>query len=185
MQRPRHLLIVEDSAPLSATLASALGPKAERVTCAGTLADARRVLQVDAPDVVLLDVCLPDGDSDELLPELRRLRPWPRIIVLSGSASPGQAFRMAQAGVRAFLTKPVDLAKLDEVWARTLEEPPDLESLVRASVGQMPLHGLEQMVRDVAVDEALAHADGSLHGAAKVLNISRQLLQYIIKRQKR
>jgi DNA-binding NtrC family response regulator len=185
MERPRHLLIVEDSAQLSATLAAALGSKVERVSRAGTLAEARRILRVDAPDVMLLDVSLPDGESDTLLPDLRQLRPLPRIIVVSGSASPGQAFRMAQAGVRAFVTKPVDLATLDEVWARTLEEPPDLELLVRAAVGQVPLRGLEQLVRDAAVDEALAHSDGSLHGAARLLNISRQLLQYIIKRQKR
>lgn len=66
----------------------------------------------------------------------------------------------------------------------TLSRPPDLLPALRASAGQMPLHSLESFVRDTLVDEALAKSQGSVRGAAKLLRISRQLLQHILNARK-
>jgi len=66
------------------------------------------------PDVVLLDLGLPDLDGDEVL---RRLRSDPQIpelavVVVSGSASRGEADRLLEAGARRYLTKPLELELL-------------------------------------------------------------------------
>lgn len=177
------LLIVEDTASLAETLRQALAPRAHQVRVANTLRAAREAIAASPPDAVLLDVNLPDGSALELMEDLRALTPWPHVIAMSGSASPEEAFRLAQAGVRAFVPKPVQLDRLEEVWNQTLQHPPSLLPLVRASVGKVPLRDLEEQVREAMVDEALARAQGSRRGAAKMLDVSRQVLQHILKRR--
>ncbi|HLT31105.1 MAG TPA: response regulator [Myxococcaceae bacterium] len=183
MERSPHLLIVEDSGRLANTLAEVLRPRVSRISIAPTLASARAVMASDPPSVVLLDVALPDGDSLSLMEDLRAIRPLPHVIAMSGSASPDQSFRLGQAGARAFLTKPLALDALEEVWTRTLAAPPDLEPHLRAQVGGAALHDLEGYVRATLVDEAMARSEGSVRGAARLLGISRQLLQQILRRK--
>ena len=50
----------------------------------------------------------------------------PAVVAISGSAAPRESFRLAQLGVRAFLSKPIDLTSLDETLETVLAEPPDL-----------------------------------------------------------
>ncbi|GHH00396.1 response regulator [Comamonas sp. JC664] len=180
----RHLLVVEDSERLALVLEEVLGPHAGRVTRVTTLAAARQVLREQPPDAVLLDVSLPDGTSDTLLEDLQAVEPLPHVIAISGNATAEQAFRLASGGVRAFVPKPLDLARLEAVWRETLARPPDLIHTLRASAGQVPLHEIEGTVRETLVDEALAKSGGSVRGAAKLLRISRQLLQHILNARK-
>jgi two-component system response regulator RegA len=184
VERVRHLLLVEDSESLAGVLVETLRSRAERISHVSTLAAARQVLREEPPDAVLLDVSLPDGTSDSLLEDLQAVEPLPYVIAISGSATAEQAFRLASGGVRAFVPKPLDLAKLEAVWTETLARPPDLVHALRASTGQVPLHDLESVVRDTLVDEALAKSQGSVRGAAKLLRISRQLLQHILNARK-
>jgi len=181
VERVRRLLILEDDQELSSGLADALQPHAEAVHIAPTLAAARRILKETEIDGILLDISLPDGQSDSLLEQIQGLRPFPHIVALSGSADPEQAFRLAQGGVRAFVPKPVDLERLVAVWTQTLAQAPALESFVRGSVGRVPLADVETSVREAMVDEALARAKGSRRGAARLLQISRQLLQHSVR----
>jgi DNA-binding NtrC family response regulator len=184
VDRVQHLLIVEDSSGLARVLEDALRSRAERISHAPTLAAARHVLRSDPPDAVIMDVSLPDGSSDGLLEELRAVEPLPHVIAISGTATAEQAFRLAHGGVRAFVPKPLDLARLEKTWTETLSRPPDLVPALRASAGQVPLHRLEDVVRDTLVDEAMARSRGSVRGAAKLLKISRQLLQHILNARK-
>src|SRR3989475_278524 len=77
--------------------------------------------QQHRPDLILLDLHLPDISGEQVLRELQGdpgLRQTP-VVVLSADATPGQVQRLLAAGVRAYLTKPLDvrqlLALLDEV----------------------------------------------------------------------
>jgi len=169
---------------LARAIEDALRARFERCTHAASLAAARHALRSDPPDAVILDVCLPDGASVELLDALYDVEPLPHVIAISGTATAEQAFQLAQGGVRAFLPKPLDLARLEAVWLETLLRPPDLASALRASAGRVPLHDFESFVRDTLVDEALAKSEGSIRGAAKLLHISRQLLQHILSGRK-
>ena len=75
------------------------------------------------PDLVLLDLHLPDMSGEELLARLRADPPTHAIpvVVLSADATPGQVERLLADGARAYLTKPLDisafLALVDEVLA--------------------------------------------------------------------
>lgn len=183
MEPVARLLIVEDLASLAETLRRAMSAHAREITVAPSLQAARRALSVQPPDAVLLDVSLPDGSGLELLDSLRALTPWPRVIAMSGTASPEETFRLAQAGVRAYLPKPIQLDQLEAAWRRAREVPPDLLPLVRASVGHVPLRELEEQVRAAMVDEAIAQSRGNRRGAARMLDVSRQLLQQILRRR--
>lgn len=171
------LLVIEDSLPLATAIRDALPYPSARI--AQDLASARAMLQARVPECIVLDVFLPDGTSLDLLPTLRRLRPLPRVIAVSGAAEPNQAFALAQAGVRAFVQKPLVLAQLQETWRHVMQEPPDLEPLVRATVGLRSLSDLETEVRRTMSEEAFARSKGNVSGAARLLHVSRQLFQQI------
>lgn len=176
-----RLLIVDDSAALLRSLSDALAPRARRIETATSLATARALLRGFEPELLLLDVALPDGSAFDLLAELDGSRRTPAVIALSGSAGPCEGFRLAALGVREYLHKPVTSAALAAAFDRALSRPPDLRPHLRAAVGHRPLKELEAEVRDVMVDEALIRARGSRRGAASLLSLSRQVLQHILR----
>ena len=65
------VLLVEDEASIAEPFSHALEREGFLPTLAGSLAEARRALEDVKPDIVLLDLMLPDGDGRELARELR------------------------------------------------------------------------------------------------------------------
>lgn len=177
----QRVLIIEDDSALSSTLQAAFLGRARSVCAARSLSEAMDCLE-PPPDLVLMDFALPDGTVDGLLDRLRSIRPFPLLIAMSGAASTEEAFRLAQTGVRGFLQKPFDLHQLTLVCERSLSEPPDMAEAIRQAVGKVSLETLEDRVRGTMIEEALAQSKGSRRGAAKLLDISRQLLQHIVKK---
>jgi len=108
---PRSLLVVEDDDALRQTLAEALGAICPRVLQASTLADAARLCSEAEPDLVLLDLGLPDGDGSELVHRLREVTAMP-IIVLSGREDEEQKIQLLDAGADDFISKPCSAAEL-------------------------------------------------------------------------
>jgi DNA-binding response OmpR family regulator len=153
------------------------------VSSCGTAAQAHRLLAELQPELLLLDVHLPDGDAFDVLRTARTLRPMPVIVAMSGQASADESFRLGQCGVRAYLPKPLDLASFNATLDSVLVQTPDLEPHLRASVGHMAIKDVEHFVRETMVDEALAQATGNRRRAASLLRISRELLQHILRRR--
>lgn len=77
-----------------------------------TGADALSELRSRSYDLVLLDVHLPDSDGIELLPEIGRISPDAKIVVMSGDASESNRRRALAGGALQFLEKPFDLSEL-------------------------------------------------------------------------
>ena len=102
-----RVLIVDDHEVLSASLALVLDdqPGLKVVGSAGTLAQARRLLATTAPDVVLLDHRLPDGDGVSAIRELRTIRPSVEIVVLTASAADHVLVAAIEAGAAGFVSK--------------------------------------------------------------------------------
>ena len=105
--RPVRVLIVDDHEVLSASLALVLDdqPGLKVVGSAGTLAQARQLLATTAPDVVLLDHRLPDGDGVAAIRELRTIRPSVEIVVLTASAADHVLVAAIEAGAAGFVSK--------------------------------------------------------------------------------
>ncbi len=178
---PRELgrvLIVEDHVPLRRAIALLLRNSGAEVLEAGTAHGAIALLN-PPPDLIICDVYLPDGSALKILEATLRLSPEPVKIAVSGHASAEEAFQLARLGVLAYLPKPFTLEELSATIERVLREPPDIDTLLRASVGRVPMRELQQRVRSVMVGQALALAQGSRSGAARLLDVSRQAIQQI------
>lgn len=88
------------------------------------LAEGRHLLSTcvqDAPQLVLLDLCLPDADGLELIAPLRRLAHGTTVVVITGETSIPRAVEAMQAGAANFLEKPVNLDALSRVLSQVEE----------------------------------------------------------------
>jgi two-component system nitrogen regulation response regulator NtrX len=107
-----HILIVDDEQAIQLSLRGVLEDEAYRVTTVGTGADALRLLADEAPDLVFLDIWMPGLDGLATLTEIRRLRPEPAVIMISGHATIETAVKATRLGAYDFIEKPLSLEKV-------------------------------------------------------------------------
>jgi DNA-binding NtrC family response regulator len=106
------LLAVDDD-PLSLDLVrDALGSMGLRILVAANGAEARVVLAEERPQIVLLDLMLPDVSGLELLEEITQSAPGTDVILLTGHYTPESAVEAVRKGASDYLTKPVKIAAL-------------------------------------------------------------------------
>jgi two-component system, OmpR family, KDP operon response regulator KdpE len=108
---PDTLLVVEDDDVLRETLAMTLASICRQVRTASSVAEAMRECAQHAPELILLDLGLPDGDGADLLGHLRGVTDVP-IIVLSGRADEEEKVALLDAGADDFIMKPCGAAEL-------------------------------------------------------------------------
>jgi DNA-binding NtrC family response regulator len=173
------VLVLEDDPALCDAIARIAGRWGDEVLQAHTVAAALELLERD-PLLLIVDVRLPDGNAIEVVEAAARRRPAPAMVAVSGEASPEESFRLAQAGVRAYLAKPMSADELSAQIERALRLAPPLEPLVVASVGVRSMRDLKDDVRRAMVDQAIALAEGNRSEAARLLDVSRQAVQQII-----
>lgn len=117
-----RVLIIEDELVLAKNVRDKLkahGFKPEmRHSCADGLAAARQYL----PDVILLDIRLPDGDGLDILPTLLEEVPSARVIVMTAHGNERIAVDAMKAGAYEYLSKPVELDELVLVVQRSIAE---------------------------------------------------------------
>ena len=107
----RRILVIEDDASSRYGLRSLLESEGYEVVEASTLAEAEEVALREPPDIVILDITLPDGDGAEWLRLLTKKEgrvPFP-VIALTGITADEDRRRIEQSGVRAVLQKPVNV----------------------------------------------------------------------------
>ena len=106
-----RVLVVEDDREIRSLLQSSLSVEGFSVQTAVSLSEARALLQHSAPDLLILDLGLPDGDGVELVRELRRQQAVP-VIVVSARHQEAQKIELLDAGADDYLTKPFGIAEL-------------------------------------------------------------------------
>lgn len=183
MREVERALVVEDDRDHRELVVEILGRRGWAVKACGSSVDAIELIRGWQPDLVVLDVCLPDGDALEVLSRVTDLVPAPTVVVVSGSAGPEAGVRLGAGGVRAYVPKPLSRERLDQAIDESLTEAPDLRPHIRASVGHRSLHEVEGEVRETMIDEALGRVEGSRRGAARLLDVSRQLLQHVLRKR--
>src|ERR1039457_1408152 len=114
------ILIVDDEAELRAMLKSILEDD-YTVTQAEDGAALRKCFLLDAPDVILLDLKLPDANGLDLLPEIKKTWPDTEVIVLTGEATFDAAVQATKRGAYHFQNKPFDTKTLLLSVERALE----------------------------------------------------------------
>lgn len=84
------------------------------------LQTARSILAANLPDVILLDVRLPDGNGLDFLRELRSEHSSPRVIVMSASVLASERDEAVRAGCDAFVGKPYRASELTDALTSML-----------------------------------------------------------------
>jgi DNA-binding response OmpR family regulator len=106
-----RVLIVEDDPTLRIVIRDNLEGEGYRVDVAGDGACALRQAQTCAPDIVVLDLTLPDRDGLDLLPVLR-LRGQVPIIILTARTQQSEKLKGLRLGADDYMTKPFDPEEL-------------------------------------------------------------------------
>ena len=184
MLRPvERALVIEDDLSLRAAIVRILeGSGDVTISEAGTASEAKRLLvEAPPPQLVIVDVRLPDETAFGILDVATQLSPAPIIVAMSGKASPDEAFQLAQRGVRKYLRKPFSIEELRETIEAARRETPEIQPIISAWVGRVPMRELQQEVRRVMVTEALARTEGSRSGAARLLHVTRQAVQQMLR----
>ncbi len=100
-----RVLVVEDAPEYAQLITAALRGEQHEVTTASTLADARERLRSTPPDVVVLDLTLPDGDGLDLCQEIRRTSDA-YVIMLTGRDDEVDKLVGFRLGADDYMTKP-------------------------------------------------------------------------------
>lgn len=184
MLRPiDRALLIEDDAALRTAIARILTAWGEvQISEAGTAAEAKELLsRPPPPDLMIIDVRLPDDSAFGILDIAAKLSPAPIVVAMSGKASPDEAFRLAQRGARKYLHKPFSIQELTSTVEAARRDAPAIEPIISAWVGRVPMRDLQREVRRVMVTEALALTEGSRSGAARLLHVTRQAVQQMLR----
>jgi two-component system response regulator TctD len=179
-----RLLLVEDDPYLQENLVRSLSRRGLQVTSASTAAQAVSLWQSLRPDVVLLDLTLPDGDGLNVVSQVRQKGFTTPVLVLTARATVGDRVLGLNSGADDYMAKPFDLdeleARLNALFRRTKtaqmastsqvdagQARNGLQTLQLGAVSLDPLNGvaylhqqaMELTPREVAMLQALmAHA---------------------------
>jgi len=105
------VLVVEDDGEIRAVLRTALAAEGFEVLTAVSVSEATALLANDTPDVVVLDLGLPDGDGAQLVRAVRSTSAMP-IIVASARHQEAEKIILLDAGADDYLTKPFSVSEL-------------------------------------------------------------------------
>jgi len=108
------ILLVEDDPANMLLTRTVLEDAGHRILAASTLPDARELLEVERPDLVITDVEVVGESGLELARDVRedpRLQDVP-VVALTAHAMPGMADQVYDAGCSDYITKPVDITQL-------------------------------------------------------------------------
>lgn len=106
-----RVLVVEDDKEIRAFIRSSLSIEGFAVQTAVSVSEAKAMLHNDLPDVMVLDLGLPDGDGIELVREVRKQHNLP-ILIVSARHQEAQKILLLDAGADDFLTKPFSIGEL-------------------------------------------------------------------------
>jgi len=127
---PKKIIIVEDQPDVADLLEEMLGIDGYQVTKIHSSTGALSVIQAEKPDVVLLDIMMPDISGLEVLRFMRREPDLQRtpVVIVSARTLPEDIRTGLDAGATAYLTKPVDVNKLRETVARVIRAADDADT---------------------------------------------------------
>jgi len=106
------ILVVDDDSAICLVIAEALKRQGHIVRTVGSIAERKEALPVFAPDVLITDVMLPDGDGLDDVAAIIAQEPDLKVIILSAQNTLNTAVRATGQGAFEYLPKPFDLNEL-------------------------------------------------------------------------
>jgi len=126
-----HALIVEDDADSAQMMAALVATEGFSAATARSLHDARRQMALQQPDVVLLDLQLPDGSGMSLLDE-QDLIGNSEVVLMTGHATLETSIQALRYGAADYLIKPISAKQLHSILSRVTRP-----SVLRAEVDSL------------------------------------------------
>jgi DNA-binding NarL/FixJ family response regulator len=113
-----RVVLVDDHGLFLAGVRAELGEAVDVIGEAGTVADAVPLIKELDPDVVLLDVHLPDGSGDTIINAVASDRPGVKFLALSVSDAAEDVIAVIRAGARGYVTKTIAAEELSAAIER-------------------------------------------------------------------
>ena len=123
----RNICIVDDEPSILNTLSSILEDEGYQVSLAKSGPEALKLIRAEPPELVILDIWMPEIDGLETLKQIRQQFPKLMVIMMSGHGSVETAVKATKLGAYDYLEKPLDLEKVtilvrNALHQRKLEE---------------------------------------------------------------
>ena len=167
----QSILLVDDSFVLRDRLAMAFQERGFRVSVAGNYDEALAVFRQQPTDLAVLDLRMPGKPGLALLPELKKIRPETKVLILSGFGSIATAIEAIRLGATNFLPKPADADDIMNAFARggsEIDVPEVEEAISVPTLAQAEWEHIHRVLADCA---------GNISEAARRLGIHRRSLQ--------
>lgn len=119
-QSPLRILVVDDNVDAGNALGKLLGIRGHEITLAQDGTSALRMAPLLKPDVIILDIGLPDIDGYEVAKKIKKHNLSAPLIALTGYGQDRDKKRAKDAGFAYHLTKPVSLATIEEALVKVL-----------------------------------------------------------------
>ncbi len=116
-----RVVLVDDHELFRAGVRGELGDRVEIVGEAGTVEEAGPLIRELDPDVVLLDVHLPDGGGEAVIAAVAPERPAVKFLALSVSDAAEDVIGVIRAGARGYVTKTISSSELADAVARVAD----------------------------------------------------------------
>ncbi len=116
-----EIVIIDDQESIAHFLSRALSDDGHAVRVAHTAGEGVRLVRDEMPDVVFLDLKLPDGNGLDVLREIKSIADEIEVVLMTAYADVDSAVRAMKDGATDYLTKPVNLEQLRLIVAKALE----------------------------------------------------------------
>ncbi len=134
------IMLVEDDTRVMALNERKLSRRGYRTVKAYSLAEARKLLQTHKPDILVMDVMLPDGSGVDFCAEYRKFADTP-VLFLSGKAQVDDRVAGLSAGGDYYLTKPYDYDELVAVVESLLRRKETAEQATASAAPEVTKFG--------------------------------------------
>ncbi|MGJ8524394.1 Photosynthetic apparatus regulatory protein RegA [Halomonadaceae bacterium LMG 33818] len=168
MAHAQNFLIIDDDEFFSRTMERAMKRRGFDVQIANTAEDALAIAHQHPPAYATVDLKLESSSGLKLLPELLRIHPACKAVILTGYSSISTAVEAIKLGAVNYLCKPVDA---DEVLHALNHDTPDPDAEIAShppSVNRLTWEHIQRVLQE---------NDGNISAAARSLGMHRRTLQ--------
>ena len=160
---PKKIAVIDDERTVQATLTAVLQRHGYIVESAPNAAQGRQLIAQMQPDLVMLDLGLPDADGLEVLRELKAARPDLPVMILTAHDSLANAIESIKLGAFHFVPKPYAVEELIVLCARALEQQALVAQTVKLESEkaqlQVKLRAAEEQLAPVAISRRMREVE--------------------------
>jgi DNA-binding response OmpR family regulator len=110
----KKVLVIDDEVMLATSLCIFLHKKGYSAYSAPDCATGLRLFETISPDIILLDLLLPDGHGFDVLKVIKGISPSCIVIIMSGTLTPGITKEATSLGAQKCLWKPFSCLELED-----------------------------------------------------------------------